>query len=210
MKISIMLGIFLFLTGVSSAQCKNSSHSYARLQWSEAIKLVSPDGTWELEVRPLLTSDENQSPVLLRRCQGSDSRTLLTLQRSAVAYWGPDSKSLLVVNEPVANSNELLLFDTTSVKGDEWKARQIDELVKRRLSQELGETRQIEFYLPQFVSWKANDLLIAVGGATSHGDGPMSPYCYGFLIDSGTRKIRAVLPEESLKAKLGKECRVSP
>lgn len=34
----------------------------------------------------------------------------------------------------------------------------------------------IEFYLPEFVSWKANDLVLSVGGATSSGgDGPMNP-----------------------------------
>jgi len=110
----------------------------------------------------------------------------------------------LVINE--------LLFNTASVRGDaEGKAKQIDDVVKRRRSQELGEKRHVEFYLPQFVSWKAGDLVIAVGGATSSGgDGPMSSYCYGFLIDIGTRQVRAALPEAGLKAKFGKECRVSP
>jgi hypothetical protein len=212
MKIYLVFVILLIVNGVSSAQCSSVQRSHARLQWSEATKLVSPDRVWELEVRPLLTSDENQSPVRLHSCQGTGSRTLLTLQRSAEAYWGPDSKSLLIINEPVANSNKLLLFRTTSAKGSVEDAfGQIDDAVKRRLSQELGEKRHIEFYLPQFVSWKVSGLVLAVGGATSSGaDGPMSPYCYGFLIDPGSREVRGVLSEERLKVKFGKECRVSP
>jgi len=119
----------------------------------------------------------------------------------------------LIINEPVANSNKLLFLRTTSVKGsvEEEASGQIDEAVRQRLSQELGEKRHIEFYLPQFVSWKASGLVLAVGGATSSGaDGPMSPYCYGFLIDPGSREVRGVLSEQSLKAKFGKECRISP
>src|SRR5215510_8831720 len=192
MKIYLVFVILLILNDVSYAQCSSVPRSHAQLQWSETAKLVSPDRGWELEVRPLLTSDENQSPVRLRSCQGTGSRTLLTLQRSAEAYWGPDSKSLLIINEPVANSNKLLFFRTTSVKGsvEEEASGQIDEAVRQRLSQELGEKRHIEFYLPQFVSWKASGFVLAVGGATSSGaDGPMSPYCYGFLIDPGSREV---------------------
>jgi hypothetical protein len=128
-------------------------------------------------------------------------------------YWGPDSKSLVMVNEPQADIYKLFLFDTKTLSsGRETSAAdRIDEMVKQALFQKLGQGRHIAFYLPRFVSWKASDLVMAVGGATSSGgDGPTTPYCYGFLKDSSTQPVRDVLSVEGLKTKFRAECRVSP
>ncbi len=211
-----MLIFALLLSDELIAQCPTTPTSHAQLQWSEATKLVSPNHSWEVEVRPVLNSNENESPVQLHRCERlSVPRTLLKLERNAEAYWRPDSKMLLIVNQPVANAGKVLLFESTSAspKAEDLdnSSNQIDEVVKKRLSDELGYNRQIEFYLPQFVSWKSADLVIAVGGATTLGGaGTMTPYCYGFVIDSDTRRIRKMLSAKGLKAEFGKECQVSP
>lgn len=143
MKTYIMLGIPLLLTGAAFAQCSSAPQSHARLQWSKATKLVSPDGAWELEVQPVLQSNENHTPVRLRNCQGAGLRTLLTLQRSAEAYWGPGGKNLLIINESVANSSELLLFETASANRsmEDEAAQRIDDVVRGRLQRELGDGR---------------------------------------------------------------------
>jgi hypothetical protein len=82
MTIAFALGISLLLAG-SSTQCPSAPQTHGRLQWSQSAKIVAPNGPWEVVVHRLLTADENQSPVRLRRCQGAGSWPLLTLQRSA-------------------------------------------------------------------------------------------------------------------------------
>lgn len=214
MKLLLITIISIWLPGPLLAQCSGAARSHAQFQWSEAARLVSPNRDWELKVEPRLTSDENESPVLLRNCRNSKSRILLTLTRTADVNWSQNGKRLLIINEPVANASTLLLFDTSSANNLPSRPTDrdtIDETVKKRLSEEIGKNRQIEFYLPEFVGWRSADLIIAVGGAsTSGGAGPMTSYCYGFLIDSNTRAIKDVLTADSLHSKFRRECRVSP
>ena len=213
MKTFMMLGISLFLRGTSFAQCSRIPQNHAQLQWSRPATAVSPNLAWQVEVHPVLTSDENQTPVTLHSCRKDASWSLFTLERSAEVYWSPDSRHLLVINEPLSGSNKLLFFPVSKLaEGKETRDSDgLDRAVKQVLHQRLGENRRIEFYLPQFVSRKENNIVLAVGGAASSGgDGPMTPYCYGVLVDRDSLQVRATVSAGNLKRKFGAECQVSP
>ncbi len=195
---------------------KSTPRTHAHLGWSDFATIVAPNGAWQVEVHPALTSDENLTPVLLRGCQKAGSWPLFILQRDADMYWGPDSRSLLVVNEPLAGSNKLLFFNVKALSEVKQTPApdELDKAVKQVLLQRLGEKRHVEFYLPTFVSWKDSNLLLAVGGITFSGkiseSGPTASYCYGFLVNSDTLHIQDVLSAEELKAKFGAECQTDP
>ena len=214
MKTYIMIIIWLLLAaGTASAQCSGTPKLQAQLQWSEAAKVVAPNRTWVAEVHPVLDADENRTPVTLHRCGGSGSWPLFTLERSAELRWGADSNHILVVNEPLSGTSKLLLFSvlslmagTASVSPDA-----LDAAVKEALAERLGKEKHVQFYLPSFISWRGDNLLLAVGGAAyATNVGPLTPYCYGMRINSSTLRVESILSEKELKTRIGHGCRVSP
>lgn len=215
MNIRLTLGISaLLFAGTSWAQCSATPQHHRSLQWSEATQATSPDFRWQIVVKPILTSEDNRSPVLLKSCRGARSSQLLILRRSAEAFWAPDGNRLVIINQPNADDYELRLFDIDRFVGGsvtQEDTRDIDALVRQDLQKELGKDRVIVFYLPRFVSWSGDSLVLSVGGATSSGrDGPMQSYCYGFVLDSSRRRVRHVLSRQELKAKYGGHCQESP
>ncbi|MGB8412740.1 MAG: hypothetical protein WCE23_07935 [Candidatus Binatus sp.] len=191
---------------------KSTPRTHTDLDWSMFATVVAPNGAWQVEVHPALTSDENLTPVLLRGCQKAGSWPLFILQRDADMYWGPDSSSLLVVNEPFSGTNQLLFFNIQALsEGKQTQAPdKLDKTVQQVLLQRLGEKNQIGFYLPTLVSWKKDKLLFAVGGNMFPRkigyNGPTTEYCYGFMIDTKTLQVQDVLSAEQLKTASGAEC----
>jgi hypothetical protein len=188
---------------------KSTPRTHADLHWSMFAAYVAPNGAWQVEVHPVITSGGNQTPVILRECRKAGSWPLFILERDADMHWGPDSSSLLVDNEPVAAGNQLLFFDVrASSEGKHALAPDtLDKEVMQVLLQRLGKEKRVEFYTPTFLSWKDNKLLLAVGGSTSSaGVVQMTGYCYGFMIDTKTLRVQDVLSTEELKAVSGAEC----
>jgi hypothetical protein len=214
MKTYIIVVISLLLAaGTASAQCSGVPKFQAQLQWSEAAKIVAPNHRWVAEVHPVLDADENRTPVTLHRCGSTDSWPLFTLERKAELRWGADSNQILVVNEPLSGTNKLLLFSvpslTTGTQG--FPPDALDKAVNEALTERLGKENHAQFYLPSFVSWKGDDLLLAVGGATYAANvGPLTPYCYGMRINSSTLRVESILSEKELKTRTGHGCQVSP
>lgn len=213
MRHLILVGLSLLFTATSWGQCSGPARTHANLQWSEAAKVTSPDHVWEVEVHPILDADENRSPVTIRKCGESRSRPLFTLQRSAEVFWSPDSKDVLVVNQPLSGTNKLLFFTVSGspAQTSEPASNNLDNTVAEALSERLGKDRHLQFYLPTLVSWKDSSMLLAVGGETYVGNsGPLDTYCYGLRINSSTLRVQGVLSEKELKASIGHSCQVSP
>jgi len=207
MKYLTLLSLLLF-TPTSWGQCTGPAKTHATLQWSEAAKVISPDHLWEIDVHPVLNTDENRSPVTISKCGESKSWPLFTLQRSAEVFWSPDSKHVLVVDQPLSGTNKLLIV-STGVEGGAPDG--LDKTVNETLAERLGREKHAQFFLPKFVSWKGDNLLLAVGGAAyGAGDGPLIPYCYGVKISSSTLHVESILSEKELKTSTGHSCQVSP
>ncbi|MBB6144703.1 hypothetical protein HNQ77_002659 [Silvibacterium bohemicum] len=213
MKYLILIILSLLLTGTSRAQCSGPVRTHANLHWSEEAKVSSPDRVWEVKVHPVLDADENRSPVTIRKCGESKSWPLFTLQRSAEVFWSPDSKHVLVVNQPLSGTNRLLLFPVpgSPAQTSEPASDDLDKTVTETLAERLGKGKHVQFYLPTLVSWRDSSMLLAVGGETYLGDsGPLDTYCYGLRINSSTLHVESVLSERELKASTGHACHVSP
>jgi hypothetical protein len=210
MKTYIMFGISLLLSaGTASAQCSGAPKYRAQLQWSESAKVVAPDHAWVVEVHPVFDADGNRTPVTLHKCGGTGSWPLFILARDAVLHWGADSNHILVINEPLSLTNELLFFSVASLTTGTQQSPPdaLDRAVTEALTERLGKEKHIEFYLPNLVSWKGNDLLLAVGGETFVGDdGPLTSYCYGMRINISTLRVESVLSEKELKKSTGHSC----
>jgi hypothetical protein len=212
-KYLLSVGLSLLLAGTSWAQCSGKSPTHGPLHWSKPATIVAPDRSWLIEVHPILDADENRTPVTIRKCGESKSSPLFTLRRSAALYWGADSKHVLVVDQPVSGTNQLLLFSVpdSTAGTQEPPADALDKAVNEMLVERLGTNRHIQFYLPAFVSWKASNLLLAVGGQTyAENAGPLDTYCYGLRINSDTLRVEQVLSAKELKTRTGHSCRVSP
>jgi hypothetical protein len=205
--------LLLLITGTASAQCSGAPKYHAQLQWSEPAQVVAPDHAWAAEVHPVLDADENRTPVTLHRCRDTGSWPLFTLERSAELHWGTDSNHVLVINEPLSGTNKLLFFSVASlITGTQASPPDgLDRAVNEALAERLGKEKHIQFYLPNFVSWKGDDLLLAVGGETYTANvGPMASYCYGMRINSSTLRVERIQSAKELKARNGHGCRVSP
>ena len=58
---------------------------------------------------PIYNASQNRTPVVVRKRGGGKPNLVLTLRRSADIYWG-GARSLLIIDHPVANTSDLLLF----------------------------------------------------------------------------------------------------
>jgi hypothetical protein len=162
-----------------------------------------------VEVHPVFDGDGNRTPVTLHRCGGTGSWPLFTLKRDAELRWGADSNHILVINEPLSLTNELLFFSvaslTTGTQG--LPPDTLNRAVTEALTERLGKEKHVQFYLPSFVSWKGDDLLLAVGGETYTANvGPLASYCYGMRINISTLRVESVLSEKELKKSTGHSC----
>lgn len=206
------LGLLLLSQG-ARASCEGVMENHAHIQWSDPARVISPDRAWQVEVRPDLKSDENESEVSLRRCSDGTSSKLFTLERSAEIHWEPDGGHLLVLNQPGADVSRLMLVDEKSrfVAGQSPLSLDVDEALRREIRQRLGANRNIAFYLLNFVSWNDKTLVLSVVGATSTGaSGPMTPYCYGAVINSHSARIKSILSAQDLQSKFNTKCEISP
>lgn len=200
------------LSADAPTNINDAPRTNAQLGWSEFAAVVAPNRAWQVEVHPVFTSGENHTPVLLRGCKKAGSWPLFFLERDAEMYWGPDNSSLLVVNEPLSGTNQLLFFDVKALsEGKQTSAPdELDKAVEQVLLRHLGKKRHIASYLPNLVSWKENRLLLNVGGVTFHGYGPTTDYCYGFMVNTDTLHVQDVFSARELKAKFGVECQTDP
>lgn len=205
--------LLLSVSGACFAQCSGTSATHASLQWSEPVSIIAPDRNWVIEAHPILNADENRTPVTLRECRGSRAWPMFILERNAEIYWSPDSKHVLAIDEPVSGTRKLLLFSVASLtagaRGPPSDA--LDKVVSGDIAKRIRAGMHIQFYLPRFVSWKNNSLLLAIGGESYTANvGPLDVYCYGVQINTATSRVENVLPEGRLKAITAGGCQVSP
>lgn len=204
MKI-IKLVLIVVMSGLVAFAAQPAGHPLF-LQWSKKAILKSNDGQFQIEVHPILTDPENHSPVVVRRLSDKKEWRLFTLTRAARVMWSSDSHSILVIDEPTADDFTVHLY---SPEGKRTEVN-TDRLMRSTVAGRLGAGREIEFYLPTFVSWKDSELVIAVGGTSSTGmpspmeSLPMESFCFAVSVDSGSGKVLSAkkLPDS--------HCRLSP
>lgn len=202
----------LVLSHMATASCIKTKSS-GRLQWSEPATITSPDHRWQIEVRPVLTSNYNETPVSVRNCKTNRSFNLFTLTRNADLYWSQSSKSVFVIDNPTDGTSRLFIFlIDNELEGSHSNHDLINYNVKNAVMKAIGSNRQIVFYLSSFVSWNDDKLVLVVGGTTSSGDnGPMKPYCFGMVINTDSEDVTAVLSSKELRKKFkGTICRIYP
>lgn len=205
-------GLFFSFTSTVLASCTTNTSNQGRLHWSFEAAVTSPNGEWVVEVHPDYINDE--SPVMLRECISGKSWKILTLLRAAEVYWDSSSKHFLIIDERSPHAYRPLLFavDQVSKKTNIESSSEIDETIRRILRKRLG-AKHIEFYLPTVVSWKGENLVLAIGGTTTspQGIGSMTPYCFGVRIDSHTRIVREVLSAKDVKKRFNNStCKIMP
>ncbi|MGD0682344.1 MAG: hypothetical protein ABR990_09855 [Terracidiphilus sp.] len=158
------------------------------LHWSKRAIVKSPDGQFQIEVHPILTDEENHSPVVVHRFYDGSERELFILTRAANALWSPDSHRILVIDEPTVDNYVVHLY---SPEGKRTEA-DTDRMMRSAVASQITQGRSIEFYLPTFVSWKDNELVIAVGGTSYRGiPSPMQSFCFAVSVDSDSGKVIA-------------------
>lgn len=193
---------------VAIAACNSQVRTQADLQWSESASIVSPNRKWaiDVEANPSLNSEENRTPVTLKRCSSGQKALLFILSRLATLHWGPRGDEILVVDWPGAGRGELLFFDAnraaSNVRED---ASQIDRVVRNATVARLGASREIVFYFPEVVAWRSNLILFSVSGETVVGrTGALRPFCYGVSLDTRTMHSKEILTEDALKKRYPK------
>jgi hypothetical protein len=207
------MGLAMTWSQGAAASCSRAASDHAHIQWSEPATIVSPDRTWQVNVQPDFGADENRAPVTLQKCGESHASTLFVLDRNADLYWRADSSQLLIINQPGSGASELALFDTASSTGTTaMPSSSLDKDARSAVQGALGAARKIQFYLMNFVAWYAEHAVLSVSGATSSGgDGPMSPYCYGVVLDTRHARVQKIMQEDELKsAYRAAQCPVSP
>ena len=199
MKI-FMFALICAISGFIGIAAQSLSHP-ASLHWSKEAKLKSPDRKLQIEVHPILTDEENHSPVVVHRLEDGKEWNLFTLTRAAQAIWRPDSQRILVIDEPTADNFHVQLFSPEGQK----VATETDEMLRSAVMSQIGSGRKIEFYLPTFVSWKKDELIIAVGGTSFDGiHKSTESFCFVVSIGSDSGQVLAT------KKQPESHCRLNP
>ena len=210
--IETMLAVSLMFVSPLHA-CAARVQENARLHWSMPARVPAPNRRWQIEVTPKLDDSENRTPVSLTLCDGSASWPLFTLQRSARVHWSADGEQLLVINEPLSGTRQLLFF---SIRGARTGAQVVptsalEKVVTDTIAHRIGAQRHVDFYLPKLVSWRGRELVLSVGGHTSvDSNGPLESYCFGVALDSETFQVTKVISEKMLRARWRRSCDISP
>ena len=210
--IEAMLAVSLMFV-VPLHACAARVQENARLHWSMPARVPAPNRRWQIEVTPKLDDSENRTPVSLTLCDGSASWPLFTLQRSARVHWSADGEQLLVINEPLSGTRQLLFF---SIRGARTGAHVVptsalEKVVTDTIAHRIGVRKSVEFYLPKLLSWRGRELFLTVGGQSSAApSGPFESYCFGVALDSETFQVKNVISEKVLRARWRRSCDISP
>ena len=174
--------------------------------------MLAPGRRWQVEVMP--DADGDASPVSIRDCATGTTRRLFQLVRSALIYWSPDGRNLIVLRSPGAGHDELLLF---RLPADDQAADRlmpevhVDTTVRAAVKSSIGRAREIQFYMLTFVRWTTSGAVVAVGGTSTRGEqGRMTPYCYGLNLILEPFRVGRVLSPQTLTAKYGTRCHEMP
>ena len=188
------------LTGFMGIAAQSLSHP-TFLHWSKKTVVESPDRQLQIEVHPILTDEENHSPVVVHRLNDGKEWALFTLKRAAHAIWSSDGHRILVIDEPTADNYQVYLC---SPEGQRVVA-EVDEKMRAAVTNQIGSDRNIEFYLPTFVSWKGHELAIAAGGTSFDGvHRSTEPFCFTVSIDSDSGQVLTI------KKQPDSRCRINP
>lgn len=195
----------MFAVCLTELAAQSVGHS-ALLHWSRQTIVKSPDERLQIEVHPVLTDAENHSPVVVRRLADQQVWDLFTLTRAAEAAWSPDDQRILVIDQPTADSYQVHLFSSEGQKTQV----DTDKMIRSAVADLIGRKRTIEFYLPTLVSWEGHELVLAVGGTSSHGiNKPMKPYCFGVRVDDKSGRV-TTFSGDVLKRQFNSRCRINP
>jgi len=188
------------MTGFMGIAAPSLSHP-TFLHWSKRTVVKSPDKQLQIEVHPILSDQENHSPVVVHRINDGKEWALFTLKRAAHVIWSSDGHRILVIDEPTADNFHVYLF---SLEGQRIET-DADEKMRAAIASQIGSDRKIEFYLPTFVSWKNHELVIAAGG-TSYKDvpGPTESFCFAVSIDGDSGQVLTA------KKQPDPQCRINP
>lgn len=185
MNLKNLLRTFLFFELISFAaqsqgSCIEDRIGQGELQWSEASSIRSLNGRWQLEVHPVLSSEENESPVVLRQCGTDKSKVVLILERSAMAYFSPNGDEFIVINRPVRDKYDILIGKSAYLLANDKNSldKRIGSLIYDAVSKALYPSRPV-FFLPRLEKWRNRSMIFAIGGqATVDREEAISDYCF--------------------------------
>lgn len=177
-----LIGVITSFMGIAA----QPSSQPAFLHWSKETVVKSPDRQLQIEVHPILTDEENHSPVVVRRLKDGKKWALFMLKRSAHAIWSSDSHKILVIDELTADNYQVRLFSPEGRRTE----IDTDEKMRAAVASQIGSDRRIEFYLPTFVSWKNHELIVATGGTSFDGiHRSKESFCFAVSIDSDSGQV---------------------
>lgn len=164
----------------SRASCLGERSGKGEFQWSEANSIRSRNGSWQLEVHPVLTSDENESPVVLRQCATDRSKVVLILERSASVYFSLSGNEFIIINRPVRNKYEILTGKSAYLLANERHLlnRSVGTLIYDAISKSLYPSQPV-FFLPKLENWENGLMRFVISGqAAVDGAQEISDYCF--------------------------------
>ena len=205
---SILLTASILLTQTQIVDAQ-ASPAITEMRWSETMRSVSPNGSWQLEVAP--QGEDGPGLVLVQKAAGGERHILLRLQRDGSVLWSPDSKSLIIEDRAFSDHYRLMLFHVPFPSQGQQKALSLDRMVQAAVKKSMNPSEEINYYLPKVIGWRDGDWLVAVGVTAVRGDsGPFIPHCFGYLADDKTLSITRSLSEAELKVGFGATCQMWP
>ena len=190
------------------------------INWSERETLISPNRRWKLDVFPVFGGKDNHSPVQLTDCTDGKTHTIMYLEADADVHWGPDSNSLLIVDEQCSNCSDLLLWGDVESRLHEEKPKvhaksQVADEILHAVEQRVGSDMDLFHYAVRFVSWQGSGLIASVyvdsakknvGPPIAGHEDKVVGHCYGAVIDTKENKLMELIPGSKLRKEYGGSC----
>jgi len=209
--ITLIATLMMAASAPNSALCQGPSQPQGTIRWSESTKLLAPNRLRYVEVKPILTADENQSPVWLRSCRSASAFPLMVLSRSADVYWSSDSADLMIIDRPADSSYIVRVFKVVDSRSNlsATEVHGFNNQVRSFVEHRIPKGARIEFFKPRGKSWNGSQLTLEVLGTYSVDDpGPMRSFCFNAVIDSVSFTLRDALVRNSA-SKSKTQCRIS-
>lgn len=188
--------LFVLVGAASAGPCIQQDGMVTSVQWSVGTTIPAPNLSAYVELKPNLAGDENESMLELHDCASDRRAPLFVITRSADIRWSQDSRTLLAIDHPTADTYEVILFTVgnhrsgLSVQRDS----KFNDLLRRKVGERINLGRPIVFFRPAFKTWDGPTLTLAIVGTSADlSGGAMHAYCFKAIVNTNDHRILRIV-----------------
>lgn len=143
---------------ISAAALENPRQATATVDQSSKIRLLSPDGKWQVDSVPPRT-EEGNSTLVLKSVPGKHALRLGEFFRSGILMWSSNSRTLLFLDRHSPEDTRLRVFFVPGSDGI--ASDRVDREIRSSVRRSIGGGNRILFYDLEVPSFSGDEFIVS-------------------------------------------------